>query len=111
MVMDGKQKKPAPPSRRRGGHEQRSGGAPWGARIPQRTGANCWKRRHDHRPRSGNPRTRNHYQKHLHVTAVDVDPKCVHMTYLQLSLLHVPAIVVHGNSLSLEEFGHWYTPP
>jgi hypothetical protein len=32
------------------------------------------------------------------------------MTYLQLSLLHVPAIVVHGNSLSLEEFGHWYTP-
>ena len=50
------------------------------------------------------------YQKHLHVTAVDVDPKCVHMTYLQLSLLHVPAIVVHGNSLSLEEFGHWYTP-
>jgi hypothetical protein len=50
------------------------------------------------------------YQKHLHVTAVDVDPKCVHMTYLQLSLLHVPAIVVHGNSLSLEEFGQWYTP-
>ena len=50
------------------------------------------------------------YQKHLHVTAVDVDPKCVHMTYLQLSLLHVPAIVIHGNSLRLEEFGHWYTP-
>lgn len=50
------------------------------------------------------------YQKHLHVTAVDVDPKCVHMAYLQLSLLHIPAIVVHGNSLTLEEFGHWYTP-
>ena len=50
------------------------------------------------------------YQQHLHVTAVDVDAKCVHMTYLQLSLLHIPAVVVHGNSLSLEEFGRWYTP-
>jgi hypothetical protein len=50
------------------------------------------------------------YQQHLHVTAVDVDPKCVHMSYLQLALLHVPALVIHGNSLSLEEFSHWYTP-
>jgi len=50
------------------------------------------------------------YQKHLHVTAVDVDPKCVHMSYLQFSLLHIPAVVIHGNSLSLENFGHWYTP-
>jgi len=50
------------------------------------------------------------YQQQLHVTAVDVDAKCVHMTYLQLSLLHIPAVVVHGNSLSLEEFGRWYTP-
>ena len=50
------------------------------------------------------------YQQQLHVTAVDVDAKCVHMTYLQLSLLHIPAIVVHGNSLSLEEYGRWYTP-
>lgn len=31
------------------------------------------------------------YQKHLHVTAVDLDPKCVHMAYLQFSLLHIPA--------------------
>jgi type I restriction-modification system DNA methylase subunit len=50
------------------------------------------------------------YQQHLHVTAVDIDLKCVHMAYAQLSLLHVPAIVVHGNSLSLEEHSHWYTP-
>ncbi len=50
------------------------------------------------------------YQQHLHVTAVDVDPKCVHMSYLQLSLLHIPAHIIHGNSLSLENFGHWYTP-
>jgi hypothetical protein len=50
------------------------------------------------------------YQQHLHVTAVDVDPKCVHMSYLQFSLLHIPAVVVHGNSMSLEEFDRWYTP-
>ena len=50
------------------------------------------------------------YQQQLHVTAVDVDAKCVHMTYLQLALLHIPAVVVHGNSLSLEEYGRWYTP-
>lgn len=50
------------------------------------------------------------YQQCMHVTAVDVDPTAVHMAYLQFSLLHIPAIVVHGNSLSLEEWGHWVTP-
>lgn len=50
------------------------------------------------------------YQRELHVTAVDVDIKCVHMAYLQLSLMHIPAVIVHGNSLTLEEYSHWYTP-
>jgi hypothetical protein len=50
------------------------------------------------------------YQQHLHVTAIDVDAKCVHMAYLQMSLLHIPAIIVHGNSLSGEEFSRWFTP-
>jgi hypothetical protein len=50
------------------------------------------------------------YQQHLHVTAVDIDRKCVHMAYLQFALLHIPAVIVHGNSLSLEEYGCWYTP-
>jgi N-6 DNA Methylase len=50
------------------------------------------------------------YQQHLHVTAVDVDLKCVHMAYLQFSLLHIPAVIVHGNTISLEEWSHWYTP-
>jgi hypothetical protein len=36
--------------------------------------------------------------------------RAVHMAYIQLSLLHVPAVVVHGNTLSLEEWGYWYTP-
>jgi hypothetical protein len=50
------------------------------------------------------------YQQYLHVTATDLDSRCVHMAYLQLSLMHIPAVIVHGNTLSLEEFGHWYTP-
>lgn len=50
------------------------------------------------------------YQRHLHVTAVDVDPRAVHMAYLQLSLLGVPAVVVLGNTLTLEERERWYTP-
>lgn len=50
------------------------------------------------------------YQQYLHVTAVDIDPRAVHMAYLQFSLLHIPAHVVVGNSLSLETRENWYTP-
>lgn len=50
------------------------------------------------------------YQQHLHVTTIDVDAKCVHMAYIQFALLHIPAVIVHGNTLSLEEWSHWYTP-
>ncbi len=50
------------------------------------------------------------YQRHLHVTAVDVDTKAAHMAYIQFSLLHIPAVVVVGNSITLEEREHWYTP-
>jgi type I restriction-modification system DNA methylase subunit len=50
------------------------------------------------------------YQEHLHVSCVDVDARAVHMAFLQLSLLHVPAVIVLGNTLTLEEREHWYTP-
>ncbi|ENT6152355.1 N-6 DNA methylase [Pseudomonas aeruginosa] len=50
------------------------------------------------------------YQKCLHVTAQDIDQRAVHMTYLQLSLLHIPAIIILGNTISLEERELWYTP-
>jgi hypothetical protein len=50
------------------------------------------------------------YQRHLHVTAIDIDPRAAHMTYIQLSLLHVPAVVIIGNSLTLEHRETWYTP-
>lgn len=49
-------------------------------------------------------------QRQLHVTAVDVDERAVHMAYLQLSLLHIPAVVYVGNSLSMEMREAWYTP-
>ena len=41
------------------------------------------------------------YQRALHVTATDVDLKCVHMGYVQFALLGIPAVVLHGNSISL----------
>jgi hypothetical protein len=50
------------------------------------------------------------YQQRLHVTAQDLDLKAVHMAYVQLSLLHVPAYVIHGNSLMVEQRSVWCTP-
>lgn len=50
------------------------------------------------------------YQHVMHATAVDIDLTAVHMAYLQFSLYGIPAVVVHGNSLSMEEWSHWYTP-
>ena len=46
----------------------------------------------------------------MHVTCVDIDIKAVHMAYLQLSLAGIPAIVIHGNTLSREQWSTWYTP-
>jgi len=50
------------------------------------------------------------YQKCVHVTATDVDLVAAQMSFVQLALLHVPATVVHGNTLTLEEFDYWHTP-
>ncbi|MGO4395903.1 hypothetical protein AB4Z46_31565 [Variovorax sp. M-6] len=49
-------------------------------------------------------------QEAMHATAIDIDATAVHMAYVQLSVLHVPAIVVHGNALTGEERAHWVTP-
>lgn len=49
-------------------------------------------------------------QKQLHVTAVDIDITAVHMTFIQLSLLGIPAVVIHGDVLRLHEWSHWRTP-
>lgn len=50
------------------------------------------------------------YQKHMLVVAQDLDIRAVFMSYIQLSLAGVPAIVIHGNSLLVEERSRWYTP-
>lgn len=47
---------------------------------------------------------------HYHMQAIDISPVCVHMTYIQLSLLGIPAIVHLGNTLSMEMREVWYTP-
>lgn len=49
------------------------------------------------------------YQTVMHVTATDLDATAVHMTYLQCSLLYIPALVVHGNTLTQETFDVWPT--
>lgn len=49
------------------------------------------------------------YQQCLHVTAQDIDPVCVHMAYIQLSLLHIPAVVILGDTIKMEQRQHWLT--
>lgn len=45
------------------------------------------------------------------VVANDLDIRCVYMTYIQLSLYGIPAIVLHQNTLTTEMLGKpWYTP-
>ena len=48
--------------------------------------------------------------KNMHATLVDLDARCVHMAYLQLSILDVPAELLVANSLTLEVRERWYTP-
>lgn len=45
------------------------------------------------------------------VHAGDIDERCVHMAYIQLSLYGVPAVIKQRNALSMELIGEtWYTP-
>jgi len=41
-------------------------------------------------------------QKHLWVSCIDLDPVAAMMCYLQLSLMHIPAEVITGNTLTME---------
>ena len=50
------------------------------------------------------------YTQNCFIECSDIDIRCVHMTYLQLSLAGVPAIVKHQNSLSRELWSVWKTP-
>lgn len=49
--------------------------------------------------------------KQLLVTAYDLDPRCVHMSYIQLSLMGIPAMIRQRNSLTGKTYGnYWLTP-
>lgn len=48
--------------------------------------------------------------RNLLVVCGDIDERCVHMTYLQLSLAGIPAVIYHQDALTLETWGVWETP-
>lgn len=50
------------------------------------------------------------YAMDCFVDCSDIDLRCVHMTYLQLSLAGVPAIVKHQDALTRKLYSVWRTP-
>lgn len=42
--------------------------------------------------------------------AVDIEIRSVYMSYIQISLYGIPAVVLHGNTITCEEYSRWYTP-
>lgn len=50
------------------------------------------------------------YQQKLFVEAIDISEMCFKITYIQLSLLGIPAKVIQGDSLSLKFQQVLYTP-
>lgn len=50
------------------------------------------------------------HSQQLCIYAEDTDTVCVHMAYVQLSLLGVPALVSHRNTISMETWAQWRTP-
>lgn len=50
------------------------------------------------------------YARDCFIEANDIDIRCVHMTYLQLSLAGAPAIVRHQDTFSRDCRSVWYTP-
>lgn len=50
------------------------------------------------------------FQERMHVTCEDLSLVAVHMVYIHLTLLHIPAIVHRRNTLTMETFFTWPTP-
>lgn len=48
--------------------------------------------------------------RNLYVDCGDIDKRCVYMTYIQLSLLGIPAVVFHRDGLSLKTWDCFHTP-
>lgn len=49
-------------------------------------------------------------QQQLHVTAEDLSSQAVHMVYIHLTLLHIPAVVYRRDTLTMETYDTWFTP-
>ncbi|MFF3127018.1 N-6 DNA methylase [Streptomyces sp. NPDC057908] len=49
-------------------------------------------------------------QTQLHVTAEDIAPQAIHMIYVHLTLLHIPAVVQRRDTLTMRTFDSWFTP-
>ncbi|MCM1532369.1 MAG: N-6 DNA methylase [Ruminococcus flavefaciens] len=50
------------------------------------------------------------YTRNCFIECGDIDSRCVHMAYLQLSLAGVPAIIKHQDALSRKLWDVWKTP-
>lgn len=50
------------------------------------------------------------FQKKCLLVGQDIDIRCVWMAYIQLCLYEIPGIVIHANTLTMEEWSYWYTP-
>lgn len=51
------------------------------------------------------------YCEHVLADCADLDLRCVHMAYVQLSLAGIPAVIRNQNTLTLEQYGsEWHTP-
>ena len=48
--------------------------------------------------------------RNLLAVCADIDARCVHMAYLQLSLAGIPAIIYHQDTLSMKCWDTWITP-
>ena len=53
---------------------------------------------------------RFNYSRNLVVECSDIDSRCVHMTYLQLGLAGVPAVIYQRDTLSMKTWQRWETP-
>lgn len=49
------------------------------------------------------------YRKKSFFVAQDIDIRCVWMTYIQCCLYRIPVVVIHGNTLTQEEWSYWYS--
>lgn len=50
------------------------------------------------------------YSRNLFVECSDIDERCVHMAYIQLSAIGVPAVIYQRNTLTMETWQRWETP-